>query len=134
MKTYAKILLSLLIALDLYAGIHYMFNEYEIEGYAIILLYANLILGPIQFIPALVMVFFARFRTPWMLFYLGLSIVMILLVIFFIDGLSESINNKTYFMISMCVCYVIAHFYTPIILYHDKATKFKGGNYLEPFD
>lgn len=116
MKAYANTLLYILLLIDFIMLISLIGFGVELEELYFAILVINLIMGPLQFIPSLFLLLDRKFQNKWMGLYYALSAVLIfatlLLAIYDVDSVFDS---KVYLAIIMCLCYILAHFYSPII-------------------
>lgn len=107
MKTYSQALLILLLMIDALCIAQGAFTgENYFDAY---ILYSNLMLGPLQFIPALLLyISSSRYRTLSLRIYLVISVVLAAITFINLPYLDE--NPDTFFT-SMAICYLYAHFY-----------------------
>lgn len=115
MKTYTKILLLLLLILDISTIIGIIGYNTSYKDTLMVVLFANLFLGPMQFIPALVLLFRSQTRSSQLIKYLIISIFLIVMTAIFLSAIEDSKFYRTYFEICMFTCYGLAHLHTFII-------------------
>lgn len=116
MKTYSKILLVLILILDICTIIGILNYNTSYHDTLFVVFWANLILGPAQFIPALVLFFTAQIRSALLVAYILISIALLSLTFFFIYQMNINDYYRDDLMMSMFTCYGLAHFY-PIIIH-----------------